>query len=319
VSSKKTPSRPPIFSFVSADPETPQIRVERVEQSRTLNQHSGKAHVHNFPQIIYCEQGGGSHRLGTQKWDVRAGDLFLIAPYEIHDADNLGARWVLQFTVDAIAPIGYPFQTVATTTIAPPSENSLLSPPSENSLLSIYSNPLLLPFLRLAGTQSGYFHITSQKQPMWAQYLQSLQTELHLKQPGYKEAARAYLTLILVEIARLAPERTAPPFQEQPLLAEVFGLIDARYAEPISLADVASAVGRSSSYLTTFVRRLTGRTVVEWITERRMAKARRLLLQTDASLSNICIQIGYRDTNGFIRLFRRLYGMTPGEWRRANR
>jgi len=310
VSPKNIPPRPPIFSFVSADPETPQIRVERVEPRRTLNQHSSKAHVHNFPQIIYCEQDGGSHRLGTQQWDVRAGDLFLIAPYEIHDADNLGARWVLQFTVDVIAPIGYRFQTVATTTI---------TPPSENSLLSIYSNPLLLPFLRLVGSQSGYFHITRQKQPMWTQYLQSLQTELHLKQPGYKEAARAYLTLILVEVARLAPERTAPPFQDQPLLTQVFELIDARYAEPISLADVASTVGRSSPYLTTFVRRLTGRTVVEWIIERRMAEARRLLLQTDANLSTICRQIGYRDTNGFIRLFRRIYGMTPGDWRRANR
>jgi AraC-like DNA-binding protein len=310
VSSKKIPSRPPIFSFVSADPETPQIRVERVEPRRTLNQHSARAHVHNFPQIIYCEQDGGSHRLGTQQWDVKAGDLFLIAPYEIHDADNLGARWVLQFTVDAIAPIGYPFGTAEATTV---------TPANENSLLSIYSNPLLLPFLRLAGSQSGYFHIAPQKQPMWTEYLQSLQTELHLKQPGYKEAARAYLTLILVEVARLPPERTAPPFQEQPLLTSVFELIDARYAEPISLADVASAVGRSSSYLTTFVRRLTGRTVVEWITERRMAQARRLLLQTDANLSSICKQIGYRDTNGFIRLFRRIYGVTPGEWRRANR
>ncbi len=94
MSRKKIPSRPPIFSFVCADPETPQIRIERVEPHRTLNQHSSKAHVHNFPQIIYCEQGGGSHRLGTQQWDVTAGDLFLIAPYEIHDADNLGARWV---------------------------------------------------------------------------------------------------------------------------------------------------------------------------------------------------------------------------------
>jgi AraC family transcriptional activator of pobA len=62
--------------------------------------------------------------------------------------------------------------------------------------------------------------------------------------------------------------------KDEPLLAEVFGFIEARYQERISLRDVASAVTLSSAYLTTSVRRKTGRTVQEWITERRMAHGR---------------------------------------------
>ena len=50
-----------------------------------------------------------------------------------------------------------------------------------------------------------------------------------------------------------------------------------------------------------------------------MAEARRLLLQTDENLATICARVGYIDTNSFIRLFRRLHGLTPGEWRRINR
>jgi AraC family transcriptional regulator, transcriptional activator of pobA len=311
MSPQKLPPRPPIFPFASTDPETPRIRVDWVEQQRNLNQHPNPAHVHQFPEIIYCEQDGGSHRLGTQHWNARAGDLFLIAPYEIHDADTLGTRWVLQFTVDAIAPNGSTLQDTSDFTGA--------TSPSENALLNIYSNPLLLPFLRLAGSQSVRFNIPRQQQPKWTQLLQSLETELRLKQCGYKEAARAYLTLLLVEITRLTTDRPELSFQEHPLLTEVFQFIETHYTESISLTDVAEAVGRSSAYLTTFVGHLTGRTVLEWIAQRRMAQARRLLLETDENLNTICNQVGYRDRNGFIRLFRRLYGTTPGAWRRANR
>jgi AraC family transcriptional regulator, transcriptional activator of pobA len=64
---------------------------------------------------------------------------------------------------------------------------------------------------------------------------------------------------------------------DQPLLRSVFTFIEARFRKPISLGDVARAVGRNPAYITTNVRRRTGLTVGEWIAERRMAHARMLL------------------------------------------
>ena len=239
------------------------------------------------------------------------GDLFLIAPYELHDANELTAkRWVLQFTIDAFATGG----------LSPIGGSSSSAVPSfsGSSLLSWYSNPLLMPFAQPSNGRSGYVNIEHQERLTLIQYLQALEAELQLRQLGYREAARGYLTLILVKIARLTADSN-PPFQDHPLLAEVFRIIEARYSEPISSADVARAVNKSPSYLTTFVRRLTGRTVMEWISDWRIAEARRLLLQTDENLATICERVGYRDTTGFIRLFRRFYGITPSQWRRANR
>jgi AraC-like DNA-binding protein len=66
-------------------------------------------------------------------------------------------------------------------------------------------------------------------------------------------------------------------FTDEPLLAQVFGFIEERYRDRISLSDAARAVGLTPGHLTTVVRRKTGRTVGEWIAERRMAEARRLL------------------------------------------
>ena len=106
---------------------------------------------------------------------------------------------------------------------------------------------------------------------------------------------------------------------DEPLLAEVFGFIEKRYREPISLKDVARAVNLSRGHLTTVVRRKTGRTVGEWIAERRMAEARRLLVETDLAVEEVGRRVGYVDAVYFVKCFRRTHGTTPLGWRRAGR
>ena len=82
---------------------------------------------------------------------------------------------------------------------------------------------------------------------------------------------------------------------------------------------MAATVNLSPSYLTTAIRERTGCTVVEWISERRMAEARRLLGETDRSVENIGARIGYDDPTYFACRFRRAHGTTPAIWRSANR
>ena len=107
--------------------------------------------------------------------------------------------------------------------------------------------------------------------------------------------------------------------RDEPVLAAVFAFIEARYAEPISLADVARCVGLSPGHLTTVVGQRTGRTVQRWIAERRLAEARRLLAATDLTVEAIGARVGYADPGYFIRVFRRAHGITPLRWRRADR
>lgn len=130
-------------------------------------------------------------------------------------------------------------------------------------------------------------------------------------------ATHALLNLLLFDISRAAAqvgtEAVSP--HTGPLLLRVFSFIEERYRTPIGLADVAKAVARSPSYLTDLVRRQTGRTVLQWIIHRRMAEARRLLLDPRMRVKDVGPRIGYDDVGHFIRLFRRLNGQTPQQWR----
>ena len=124
--------------------------------------------------------------------------------------------------------------------------------------------------------------------------------------------------LLLVGVSRLAADVVGDlRLNEEPLLAEVFAVIERRYPEPLSLRDVARAVNLSPGHLTTTVRRRTGRTVLEWITERRMVQARRLLAATTLPVGEIGRQVGYPDAGYFARSFGRVHGVSPARWRAA--
>jgi YesN/AraC family two-component response regulator len=109
------------------------------------------------------------------------------------------------------------------------------------------------------------------------------------------------------------------PLPSEPPLIEVFRFIEANYHRQIALGDVAQAVGYSPAYLTNLIRQKTGRTVLRWIIERRMAAARSLLLETNQIIEQIATQVGYHHVVHFFRQFRQFHGTTPQAWRSAHR
>lgn len=102
---------------------------------------------------------------------------------------------------------------------------------------------------------------------------------------------------------------------DHPKLQEALRFIAARFQTPIGLAEVASAIGYTPSYLTHAMRRKTGKTVQRWISEIRLAEAQRLLASTDWPLQRICEAVGYGSLPHFHRSFRERFGLPPQEWR----
>ncbi|AHH17400.1 transcriptional regulator, AraC family [Nocardia nova SH22a] len=181
------------------------------------------------------------------------------------------------------------------------------------------AHPLLFPFLH--GRRGGLLRLElpPERTALWDSVIGSLETELTQRADGYREAALAYVTLLLIDLARIAADSAGDLRRSgEPLLAAVFDVIGARYDTELSLRDVAAAVGMSPGHLTTVVRRRTGRTVQDWIIERRMAEARRLLAATDLPIGEIARRVGLSDPGYFARLFRTTVGMSPRQWRAAD-
>jgi AraC-like DNA-binding protein len=117
-------------------------------------------------------------------------------------------------------------------------------------------------------------------------------------------------------------EKSSPQksiFPPIPRLREVFKFIELNYHQSISLKEVAQAVGYSSAYLTDLVKNLTGKTVNNWIIERRIAQASILLLETNDCVEQIALKVGYQNINHFYCQFRDYYKTTPRAWRELQR
>ena len=259
-----------------------------------------EAHSHDFPGLAYFAADGGIVRTGKQVRHVEAGDLFVIAPGDVMGQaqrdDLLGAQgWGVFFTADA------------------------LGPDAPGTHLAWRTHPLLFPFVRGGATGALRLKVPEPQRAEWTARIEALHDELTQRREGYREAVSAHLVLLLVGVSRLAADVVGDLRENaEPLLAEVFDVIERRYPEPLSLREVAAAVSISPGHLTSTVRRRTGRTVQEWITERRMVQARRLLAVTELPVGEIGRQVGFPDAGYFARTFGRLHGMSPTRWRRVN-
>ena len=140
------------------------------------------------------------------------------------------------------------------------------------------------------------------------------------KQAAFKQYAAAQFPSVSVS-ASADPATLATPkpsFPPNSILSAVFRFIEANYHRPITLDEVAQAVGYSPCYLTSLVGNQTGKTINPWIIEYRMVKARCLLQQTDQSVKQIAADLGYQSEEHFFRQFRQFHGNTPHAWRKAH-
>lgn len=93
------------------------------------------------------------------------------------------------------------------------------------------------------------------------------------------------------------------------------GLIQRRFHEPLGLDDIAAAGNVSRSQCCMLFRRYVGRTPNEYLTERRLEEAKRLLADTAGSVAEIARVCGFSSSSYFISVFRRRFGETPRAYR----
>lgn len=98
-------------------------------------------------------------------------------------------------------------------------------------------------------------------------------------------------------------------------MQEVLEWIRNHYNQDISLDDVAAQMGLSATYASKQIKAYTGMNVVNYINTLRIEHAKELLAGTKMSSNEIGDYVGFRYSQSFIRTFRKVVGMTPGNYR----
>lgn len=124
-------------------------------------------------------------------------------------------------------------------------------------------------------------------------------------------------SLVAALVAHLAGTEAAPPSRREVLACHrAIELVHARFAEPISLQDLAEAAGLSARHFTRAFRQATGRSPYQYVIQRRVEESK-ILIRSGLPLADVAVQCGFADQSQLNRLFLRHTGTTPGRYRRG--
>lgn len=235
--------------------------------------------THSYAALAFITEGQ-SRLEQNGEWQLTAGDVMLVpagAPHRFID-ERRPSYWGLAFCVPCFAANG--------------------------------ADGLLEPFEKVRDGAAAVVKVPAARHV----FLEQLFRELASNAQANAAVQQSLLTLILNEVNSAAP-RVLSTQATPSVVSASLRFIERNCLRPLTLLDVAKAVGRSPAYVTNALSRATGRSAVEWIVSARMAEARRLLLCSDENVDVITERVGYADSTHFIRMFRREHGATPAAWR----
>jgi AraC-like DNA-binding protein len=269
---------------------------------RTTDAFTGYYHWHQCCEILLVHEGKGNIIVNQKTYDMRPGRLFFFQPYQLHRV-TADVSQCTPYTRTLLFFDPYIFDKVLHS-----------FPQHHTKLLTLWRNQSAQTVIDLMPQMDYLSHI-------FAKY--SKRTSVHT--PLEREEDTSMLMLHILEAILFARDEHAAidTYSEQyrpfSYSEQVMNWIDQHYAEEIHLNDIAQSLHLSKYYLSRLFQRETGGSLSEYIIARRIKQACRLLYMTTLSVEHIAVNVGYPNTSYFIRIFKKVMGTTPLQYRSAAR
>lgn len=146
--------------------------------------------------------------------------------------------------------------------------------------------------------------------------LQGLMRETSIKEPWQREACRWHLRTLCVVFTRLAENHQAEkPLGRHPCAERAQRLLGSRLEHPWRLDELARLSGVSFQHLITIFRQEYGQTPMRALHRMRLEEARRRLRQTEKSVTEIAMELGFSSSQHLANACRKAFGATPTQMR----
>ena len=101
-------------------------------------------------------------------------------------------------------------------------------------------------------------------------------------------------------------------------LEQAYSYINDHYCEKITLEEVAASVYMSSNYFSSYFRRVANISFSDYVTRLRVNRAREMLRENGANVTEIAMECGLNNISNFYRLYNKHMGKTPGDEKSKN-
>ncbi|QHW30885.1 AraC family transcriptional regulator [Paenibacillus rhizovicinus] len=236
-------------------------------------------HKHDFVELFYVRSGKAVHRLNEKTFRAGAGDVFVIQAGDMHAFEPITPHFEWIDCMFMPAFIDYDVRT-------------LLS-----SRKYFASDGMEIEYL-----------------------MQTMLREYEDKKPAYLTKLRGYLLALLAELGRQGEQDEGVDYVKRKktrLLQEAIEYVHLHYRDKIKLDDAAGKLGISRSSLNRLFRSQLHDSFAGFVNAYRLEQCSSLLRSGDAPIRDAALECGFVDGKHFRTQFRRRFGMTPGEFRKA--
>lgn len=157
-------------------------------------------------------------------------------------------------------------------------------------------------------------HLILRRQSELLELLRRMEEETASQKLFSREHNSAYLRLILSHVARVT--RSGNDTGGGRVVDEVIALVRKCYGEPIRNREIAERLNYHPNYLNRLMLQHTGRTLHQYLLQYRFDQAISLLTLTDLPIAEVAARSGFADVSHFSRLFRKMTGQSPGQFRK---
>lgn len=251
-------------------------------------------HNHHSLEINFCVSGEGEYLISDERYPIYQDDIFIINNLEYHMARNCSGDMKLMVIVF--------------------DPELILSGSSDYQYIRAFFEWKTGFKHRL----SGEMFATEEMKGI----LKSIQTEWDTRAVGWELVVKSLLLMLLALLYRQF-ERTEGyaekirQFQSHyNKLAPALKFMEAHFKENVPLSVLAKEVHMSVNYFSTFFSQTLNSTVSEYLIRMRLKHACMLLCTTNQSILSIAMESGFDNISYFNRVFRKAFGVSPGEYRK---
>ena len=238
-------------------------------------------HAHSYTELFYIIGGNGQFQIDDTRFPVRAHQLVIVNPNIIHTELSYEAH-----------PLEYIVLGIEGLEISIPGNNEgrycLYTFPADNRVLNC---------------------------------MQSILKEMQERELEHQMACQAYMDILAVQLMRNAGTSVTQVADSLPTnrqCATIRRYIDNHYKEPLTLDLLAAEAKVNKYYLAHAYKQAYGVSPIQYMITRRIQAGKRLLVETDLSLSQISGILGFSSASYFSQSFRKSEGISPAEYRKAN-
>ena len=275
--------------------------IENINIRQILGDKGCPIHVHEFAELIFVSEGAATHYVDDRCYEMAAGDLLFV---------NFGQKHSF------IGGEGYQYYNLL---YVPEFFSSELM--NSENIYDIFKISLFREFEANPSEETQLVRFRGAEYLEIRKLIEDMRKEFERKEIGYRGVLTGYSRVLFSKILRRLPVAEVGTEVQKcinRLTADVLTYIDSRCFEKVSLREIAEQTFYNPSYLSRLFKMQYGVSLSEYIKEKRMEEAARLLQAGALSNEEIMNRVGYTDKKQFYRNFRDVYHQTPAEYRKKN-